>query len=262
MESDTSIRDAAPPGTSASMSEDIDAVDGDESTLSSNHKPKTPIQKKIWLLTYCPAGTYVTVEMLKKHGIVADECHSTADRIMNYTYIHVPKRCRITTIEKFFTAARSEYGIVKNDVFGYDCIGSKSRAPGLSKIEDHIAFKMLVAHSKEKNPSFSPCTDGQPVLSRGPLFHAHEMIEGGSVPLESQTRTQLINYARRLEERLKKFEENERQLREMTGMYVDAARERCNLRLENDSLLFENNSLKRRIELISNPSTGNERTTP
>ena len=170
------------------------------------NKSRTPVQKKIWLLTYSPAGTYITLDILKKHGIVADECHSTSDTIMNYTYIHVPKRCRITTVEKLFTSLRSEYGIVKNDVFGYDCIGSKSKTPGSLKIQEHIVFKMLTAHSKEKQPSFSPCTDGEPVLSRGLLFHASEMIEDRSVPLESQTKTQLINYARRLEEKLKNFE--------------------------------------------------------
>ena len=158
------------------------------------------------MLTYCPAGTYITIEMLREHGIIADECHSTSDRVMNYTYIHLDKRCRITPIEKFFTNARDKYGIVKKEVFGYDSIGSKSAEPGAAKMQDHIVFKMLLAHSKEKNPSFSPCTDGESILKRGHLFEAHELFGDSAVALESQTKTQVINYARLLEEKLKNFE--------------------------------------------------------
>ena len=212
-------------------------------------------QKTIWMLTYCPAGTYITTEMLKKHGINADECHSTCDRVMNYTYIHLQKRCRIPAIEKFLTAARNDYGIVKKEVFGYDPISTKSIGPGSAKIQDHIVFKMLVTHSKEKNPSFSPSTDGEPILKRGPLFHAHETIEHMPIQLEKQSKTQVVNYARRLEEKLKNAEHNERELNSMTTMYIAATRERTNLYLDNDRLKYENEkllqenaNLKRKIE--------------
>jgi len=202
------------------------------------------------------------MDMLKKSGIVADECHSTADRIMNYTYIHLPKKCRIATIEKFFISARSEHGIVKNDVYGYDCIGSSSRTPGSLKLQEHIVFKMLVAHSKEKNPAFSPCTDGHAILSRGLLFEAQEIIEDGSASLESRTKSQLVNYAHRLQEKLKEFEEKKRQLAVMTDMYMEAARERTNLRLETNSLRRENASLKRKIEAMPDMPAENESIAP
>ena len=231
-------------GTSPDEPGTIDVATG---TSSSRIPKKEPTQKKIWMLTYCPAGTYITVEMLKKHGITADECHSTCDRVMNYTYLHLEKRCRIPAIEKFLAAAQREYGIIKNEVFGYDCIGTKSNGPGSVKIQDHVVFKMLVAHSKERNPSFSPCTDGDSVLKRGHLFHAHETIEHMSVPLEKQSKIQLVAYARRLEERLKSTEATERELHDMTEIYMQVSRDRTNLRLENQSLRLENAALKRKI---------------
>jgi len=57
-------------------------------------KQESKNQKRIWLLTYCPAGTYITPEILKESNIIADECHSTCDRVMNYTYVHLQKKCR------------------------------------------------------------------------------------------------------------------------------------------------------------------------
>ena len=167
-----------------------------------------PIQKIIWLLTYAPAGTYITINMLKKHGISADECHSTTDGILNYTYLHLVKRCRITAIEKFLSAAREEYGFTKKEVLGYESICTRSNGSCSFKIQDHIAFKMLVSHSKENRPSFLPCTDGEPILKRGPLFLAHEAIEHMAISLESQSKVQVIAYARRLEKMLKQAEAN------------------------------------------------------
>jgi len=211
-------------------------------------KKKEPTQKKTWMLTYCPAGTYITIEMLREHGIIADECHSTSDRVMNYTYIHLDKRCRITPIEKFFTNARDKYGIVKKEVFGYDSIGSKSAEPGAAKMQDHIVFKMLLAHSKEKNPSFSPCTDGESILKRGHLFEAHELIGDSAVALENQTKTQVINYARNLEEKVKNVDVIKREFQTMTNMYLEACRQRCDLRLENDDLRHEMEILKKKLQ--------------
>ena len=55
--------------------------------MDSTVKTKKNIQKKIWMLTYCPTGTYITPEMLHAQDMPAEECHTTCDRLMNYTYI-------------------------------------------------------------------------------------------------------------------------------------------------------------------------------
>ena len=229
--------------------------DPDPPTSAVQTKKKEPTQKKIWMLTYCPAGTYITMDMLKAHDILADECHSTSDRVMNYTYIHLTKRCRITLIEKFLLKAREDYGIVKNEVFGYESIGSRSTDPGSTKMEDHIVFKMLLAHSKEKNPSFSPCTDGESNLKRGHLFEAYNAIED-SATLETRSKTQVIKYARKLEVELKMNKDKHLEsVLNTTRLYLQASEgerrlqsENTALRDENISLRDENTTLKRKIQ--------------
>ena len=182
------------------MSSEHEPLDDPDPPPSGAGQSKKTTQKKIWMLTYCPAGTYITMDMLKAHGILADECHSTSDRAMSYTYIHLTKRCRVSLIEKFLSKAREDNGIVKKEVFGYESIGSRSTEPGSAKIRDHIVFKMLTTHANDKNPSFSPCTDGEPTLKRGHIFEACEICGDHDIPLESRTKAQVIDYARKLEQ--------------------------------------------------------------
>ena len=229
--------------------------DPDPPTSAVQTKKKEPTQKKIWMLTYCPAGTYVTMDMLKAHGIFADECHSTSDRVMNYTYIHLTKRCRITLIEKFLSKAREDHGIVKNEVFGYESIGSGSAEPRSTKIQDHIVFKMLLAHAKNKNPSFSPCTDGEPALKRGNLFEACKIREDQDIPLEIQTKKQVITYARKLEQEIKTNHANHMEsLLSTTRLYLMASEGERRLESENDALRDENTALKRKIQELEQHS--------
>ena len=185
-------------------------------------------QKKIWLLTYCPASNFITPQMLMENKIIVDECHSTCDRVMNYTYIHLPKKCRLSQLEKFFEISQVKYRIMKKEVYGYDAIGAQSLEPNAPKMQDHIAFQILLKHIQEDNPSFSPWTDGETALKRGHLFKAFQMVDEtiSTSALELQTKTQVIRYARILEERLHVAQRH-------FELFLEADQERSSLRMEN-----------------------------
>ena len=217
-------------------------MDGDQqvhapvvSNADVTNKSEWRRQKKIWLLTYCPAGTYITPEMLKESNIIVDECHTTCDRVMNYTYLHLPKPCRLGQIEKFFEKANLSHMIVKKEVYGYEAIGSQGVVRGTS-IQEHIAFKMLLKHFNEVNSAFLPWTEGEKVLKRGHLFQATEMIGETTMSLANRTKSQVIAYARELEEKV-------RQNQEFGTLYFKVMEER-------EELVVENASLKRKLQTV------------
>ena len=171
-------------------------------------KAKTRVQKVVWTLTYCPAGTYITPDMLKDEGgILADECHSTSDNAMSFTYIHLTKRCRQSSIERFMSKIHKTHGIVSNEIFGYESIGSKSYGGGTASLQEHVVIQMLLKHCKENNPAFSPSTDGEPILKRGLLFEMKDPA--------NRSKHQLVQYVTVLEERLVEAKKKEDERRVM-----------------------------------------------
>ena len=69
---------------------DSPAEDNPEPAGGSRRKRIRPSTKAIWILTYGASGPYITAQMLLELGnIHADECHTTMDRVMKYTYIHL-----------------------------------------------------------------------------------------------------------------------------------------------------------------------------
>jgi hypothetical protein len=202
--------------------------------------------KSAWIITYGASSAYISPQMLLELGkLNADECHSTKDRAMAYTYIHLTKRVRQTSIDKFMCKAREVHGIVKNEVFGYDAIVSNSRSLNDPQIEEHIALHMLVRHFVTKNPAFQPCTDGEPVLKRGLILKISELDHEKPAALEGQTKTKIIEYTQKLESKLK---EAEKQAREIYATYVTVSEERSNLRVENAML-------KRKIQQLEGQTT-------
>ena len=132
---------------------------------------KQDSQKRVWMMTYCPPGTYITAEMLAKHELDADEVHSTSDRVMNYTYVHLRRKVRKATVAAFLNAVRQTHGIIQSEVFGYDALASDVRSGDeRHRLQDHIVFSMLVKHCTEQKPTFKPWTAGEHELLRGPLF--------------------------------------------------------------------------------------------
>jgi len=172
-----------------------------DALASDSIRPRQEAQRRTWMLTYCPPGTYITAEMLLEHRIQADEVHSTADRVMNYTYVHLTKKVRRTAMEAFLRAVRVSHGVIQSEVFGYDSLVSEAR--GGERLQDHVVFMMLAKHCMEKEASFRPWTDGQPVLVRGPLFQAVSGPPPVSVArMELWTRRQLLEHVTELQRRL------------------------------------------------------------
>ena len=193
-------------------------------------------QRRTWMLTYCPPGTYITAEMLLANNIKADEVHSTADRVMNYTYVHLTKKVRRTAMEAFLRAVRVSHGVIQSEVFGYDSLVSEAR--GGERIQDHVVFMMLAKHCMEKEVSFSPWTDGQPVLVRGPLFQAVNGPPPVTVArMELWTRRQLLEHVTELQRRLGELEERRaEQSLEFTSLSDAFLERRAQLWAENQAL--------------------------
>ena len=198
-------------------------------------------QRRNWLITYCPAGKYITPDLLKTDGLAADECHTTSDRAMNYTYIHLTKKVTQSRLENFMKRMDISERIVKKEIFGYDPIAGSSKEQGRASIENHIAFQMLLKHCKNNEPSFKPNTDGEPVLKRGLLFQALDVVKGRTIDLEHQSKKQLVSYAKILEEKVEESKKNEAEIQTLASMYVQVCNERSELKIENAAL-------KRKIE--------------
>jgi hypothetical protein len=202
-----------------------------------------PSPKATWILTYGASGPYITPQMLLDlEEIKADEYHSTKDRVMNFTYIHLTQRVRQSSIERFMAKANEAHGIVKNEIFGYDSIASSSRQKNDNPIEEHAGFQMLVRHFNSRNPAFQPCTDSEPILKRGRILKAAEVDHSRPSTLGCKTRTQLIAYAESLEQRLKEADE---QGHEILAQYNALSSERSSIREENALL-------KRKIQDLEN----------
>ena len=225
--------------TEADENEDISQADNPEPRSKHRQSMKTS-----WIITYGASGPYITTQMLFDLGkIQADECHSTKDRAMTYTYIHLTKRVRQTSIEKFMIKAREMHGIVKNSIYGYDPIASNAKQGENAPIEKHVGFQMLVRHYESKNAAFQPCTDGEPVLKRGLLFRAAEIDIDRSMVLENQTKAQIIVYTKMLEGKVKEAKQLQHEMRALITVYNQVSEERSSLRVENGIL-------KRRVQDI------------
>jgi molecular chaperone GrpE (heat shock protein) len=134
-----------------------------EEARSTAARTKRPAPKYTWLITHGSAGPRITAELLKDKGnLIADECHSTIEQATAYTYVHLKKKARLTSLEKFMNTVR-ELGIEKIEIRGFDCA-----AP----VHTHAVFKMLEKHIRDKNPAFNSHTDGRDELTRGSLFRA------------------------------------------------------------------------------------------
>jgi len=163
-----------------------------------------PSPKATWILTYGASGPYIAPQMLLELGqIKADECHSTKDRVMNFTYIHLTQRVRQSSIEKFMKKAKESHGIVQKDIFGYDSVACISRQGNVTAIEEHVGFQMLLGHYIAKNPAFMPWTDGEPLLKRGRILKAAESDPGRTGSIENNPKARIIQYTKLLESRLR-----------------------------------------------------------
>jgi hypothetical protein len=205
-------------------------------------------QKKNWLITYTSSnGEQISIKMLKELGdLTADECHITSDQVMSYTYVHLIKRVRQPALVRFMHNAKLKHGITLNEIFGYDPISNPTPAKDNESVEQHIAFRMLVNHANTGNPSFKPCTDGEPVLTRGLLFKSLE-IQPTQQDLAHQTKAQLIKYIKQLEKIRLEHNELKESMAALSQYYKSAVEERSHLRLENSEQKRTIRSLQARL---------------
>lgn len=207
-----------------------------ESTGSSK-KPKEPrkSQKTMFIITYGASGPYISPTMLLELSkIEADECHSTKDRALTYTYIHLTRKVRDSAIEKFLVKAKEMHNIVKNEIFGYESIAGSAREKDGDKIQLHPAFKMIVSHYVTKNAAFKPCTDGEPIIKRGLILKATEMDpDRPPSTLEGHTKARIVEYAKVMEKKLKEAKKLESELFSVRAAYIAVSDERSSLRVEN-----------------------------
>ena len=256
------------------MEQDADADPGasdaagssaEEKGISMEERKARRSSKSMWILTYGASGPYVDAQMLRELGkIQVDECHSTKDRVMAYTYIHLIKSVRQTCIETFMKKAQAVHGIIRNEIFGYSSIASNTREGEQISIEEHVGFQMLVRHYTAKDANFLPWTDGEPILKRGRILKADEIDPSRPTSIERKSKVQIIEYARNLEGRL---QEAEHKLEEIHSRHAAAQAELSTLRFNTTvqaqtikdleqrkipNLLAENAVLKRKIQEMEN----------
>jgi hypothetical protein len=84
--------------------------------------------------------------------IAIDECYSTVDHAFRYTLVHLKTKKRDTALHKFMVFCSEKYGIVKQNIFGYDSVSANSTS---SELYVHPAFLRLVTDKLECRPCFS-----------------------------------------------------------------------------------------------------------
>ena len=125
-----------------------------------------------WIITHVANGSYLTFIMFQKHGFDVDECHFTSDAAVVYTYVHFREPVRISSINIFLDAMKSDMKITLFEVFGYDSVTTAGDGYDLT---DHVGFKILLNHHITDNDLFISCTDGQPGIKRGLLWTHHSI---------------------------------------------------------------------------------------
>jgi hypothetical protein len=132
--------------------------------------------------------------------------------------------------------AKDVHGIIKNEIFGYESVAGNSRSRDAISIQKHAAFNMIVRHYTSGNPSFSPCTDGEPILKRGLILKAAEIDPERPAALAGQTKANVIKYAEKLEAKIKEAKKKEQELHAVRTAYIALSDERSSLRMENAML--------------------------
>ena len=131
-------------------------------------------QKGNWVFVHradSTDGGRITADMLKLYGgLDVDQCHSTEDSSSVYTYVHLKKKVRQSSIDKFFANVKDLHNFQLHDVRDEGAVGSESSRVGGTKIQDHAGMQILAKHMNEKNPAFRPWTNGKAEVTEGLLF--------------------------------------------------------------------------------------------
>ena len=101
--------------------------------------------RQVWFITYGASGPSITHEMLEEDGFFSpEECYTIEGRDFKYTLIKLcrEKRPRMAAMEKFLKRVHGKYGIIKNEIFGYDSVTSNGKEG--NQIEEHPGFMLMV----------------------------------------------------------------------------------------------------------------------
>ena len=172
-------------------------------------------KKRNWAITYGTGKHRITAAMLKEWRLIADECHSTNERVNTYTYFHLKRPVRETTIDKFLDGVREAYGIIPTEIFAYDTVGSISRN---GEFSEHVVMKMLAIAMRERKSEFVPWTDGKAEVTRGLL---KKMMDADMPKTQrSMTKSELMERVAKLETDARQAKQHKHAMDRVIGQLV------------------------------------------
>jgi myosin heavy subunit len=206
-------------------------------------KKKAGSKKLNWVFTHDVSRPRITAAMLEEYGgIVADECHSTTDRATTYTYIHLKKPVRESTISKFFRKIKDSLQISPQTIFGYDMVGSTSY-DSVSSVHEHIVIRQLVGHMNAGNSNFKPWTDGKQEVTRGLLYKMRIVNVDNVDKPETLVKSQLLEHVKRLG---KALVETKERMQSVVDLSITLRRTNTGLGAENAELVASNDVLEKK----------------
>jgi hypothetical protein len=200
-------------------------------------------RKVNWVFTYGASKGYLLYQMFKDEGSLdVDECHSTSDGSIIYTYIHLQNRCSKFNVMKCMARMNEQHGFILSEIFGYDSVGCNDQTGG-EILTEHIAFRMIYEHMKANNAAFISCTDGTNGVKRGLLMQYDGFARIKDVV--ATRRKRLLPFLENIE---KELNQTKRRLDEEITRADMLAEERAHLQKENEELRRQNVDLE--VKLI------------
>lgn len=188
-------------------------------------------QRGNWVFVHWADGQRITADMLVSYGgLDVDQCHSTEDGSSVYTYVHLRKKVRQSSIDKFVANVKERCNFRFHDMHDEGVVGS--RKVGGTKIQDHVGMQILAKHMNEKNPAFKPWTNGRAEVTEGLLFamrteqatHLEEevrMWKGEAEAWKAKYEQIVVRMERQLERHLAKEEDKLLKDLEIVGLKND-----------------------------------------
>ncbi len=93
------------------------------------------------MVTYGASGKDLNSKMFEEGGIHIDECYTALDHAVKFTLIHLKKKKRISSIRKFMEFASQKYGIIYQEIFGYNGVSSDD---GENQLHDHPGIRIIL----------------------------------------------------------------------------------------------------------------------
>ena len=110
--------------------------------------------RQVWFITYGASGPNITHEMLEEGLLSPEECYTVRGRDFKYTLLRLSRynRVRHNIMDKFLELIEEKFGIIKNQIFGYDSI--VGNAVNGDRIGDHPGFMLMKEQMNHNSDSF------------------------------------------------------------------------------------------------------------